>query len=366
MVICAACLLLTIAFGGSIAAAAQSKTVIASDIAEHNNGVEFGQVNLSAIRSPILFAGDERCAYRDPAAVYHSGMFFLYFTFVEIEEDGRVYSYTAMSTSRDLAHWSDKRIITPKDQSLNYCAPGNVIRFGGRWVLCLQTYPRPGARYTGGQRPPGGDKTSRVFVMTSDDLVDWSPPRLLKVKGPDVAVADMGRMIDPFLFEDKDEPGKWWCFYKQNGVSMSWSRDLETWTYFGRADSGENVCVLVEDNAYFLFHSPQNGIGIKRSMDLKHWQDVDDVITLGQKDWSWAKGRLTAGFVMDMRKEAGIGKYIMFFHGSGPECEKVNFDKNASIGIAWSDDLVTWNWPGKYPMACHIHTGVSPEGTVER
>lgn len=48
-----------------------------------------------------------------------------------------------------------------------------------------------------------------------------------------------------------------------------------------------------------------------------------------------------------MRKEARIGKYIMFFHGSGPESERVNFDNNASIGIAWSDDLKEWHWPGK-------------------
>ena len=29
---------------------------------------------------------------------------------------------------------------------------------------------------------------------------------------------------------------------------MSWSRDLKHWTYFGRADSGENVCVLVDND----------------------------------------------------------------------------------------------------------------------
>jgi hypothetical protein len=51
----------------------------------------------------------------------------------------------------------------------------------------------------------------------------------------------MGRMIDPYIFPDKDEPGKWWCFYKQNGVSMSWSRDLKTWTYVGKRRAGENV-----------------------------------------------------------------------------------------------------------------------------
>ena len=313
--------------------ASESKHVISEDI------------KLSAVKSPILIAGDERHAFRDPAAVYYEGVFYLYYTFVEIEGDGKIYSYTAMSKSRNLVDWTDKKIITPKGQKLNYCSPGNVIRFGGEWVLCLQTYPRDG--YTADQIPRYGDGTARVFVMTSKDLENWSAPRLLKVKGPDVPVEKMGRMIDAFLLEDKDEAGKWWCFYKQNGVSMSHSRDLINWTYFGRAHSGENVCAMVKDDSYLLFHSPSNGIGLKKSKDLKSWTDVGDLITLDQKNWPWAKGRLTAGFVLDMTEEARVGKYIMFFHGSGPHSERINFDNNASIGIAWSDDLKTWNWPGK-------------------
>ena len=67
--------------------------------------------------------------------------------------------------------------------------------------------------------------------MRSDDLEHWSDPELLMVKGDDIPVADMGRMIDPYLLEDANEPGKWWCYYKQNGVSMSYSYDLIHWTF---------------------------------------------------------------------------------------------------------------------------------------
>ena len=39
---------------------------------------------------------------------------------------------------------------------------------------------------------------------------------------------------------------------------------------------------------------------------------------------------------------------IMFFHGSGPRKEiEGDCYKNCSIGIAWSDDLKEWTWPGK-------------------
>jgi len=304
------------------------------------------KINLEELNSVRLIKGDERHAYRDPAVIYHDGVFYMYYTLVEIEENGKIYSYTALSKSRDLKTWTPARIITPKGQHLNYCSPGNVIRYKGKWILCLQTYPRPG--YVKEQIPRYGDSSARVFIMRSDDLENWSEPELLKVKGDDVPREQMGRMIDAYLVEDKDEPGKWWCFYKQRGASMSWSYDLKKWHYSGNISAGENVCVIVKDNKYFLFHSPSTGVGIKVSEDLKNWKDWREPITLDQKKWEWAKGRLTAGFVLDMTKNKRVGKYLMFFHGVGLDPQGKNyFDNHASLGIAWSDDLKTWHWPGK-------------------
>jgi hypothetical protein len=296
---------------------------------------------LNLVHSPILFQGDATTAYRDPAAVYSGGWFYLYFTLVKTEANNQVFAYTAWSKSRDLVHWTEPKIFTPRDNRLNYSSPGDVVRFGGEWVLCLQTYPRPhGEKYAG--------DTARIWSMRSKDLENWGPPELLRVKGPDVPVEKMGRMIDAFLLEDKDDPGKWWCFFKQHGVSRSWSRDLKTWTYVGSAPAGENPCVIVDGKEYVLFHSPRNGIGVKRSSDLETWRDVG-LITLGQKDWDWAQGRLTAGFVLDARRVPRLGKYLMFFHGSryAEENPQGGFDNFASIGLAWSDDLNQWDWPGK-------------------
>jgi len=145
-----------------------------------------------------------------------------------------------------------------------------------------------------------------------------------------------------------NDPGKWWCFFKQRGVSFAWSRDLKHWTFAGSAPAGENVCVLVDHAAdeYVMFHSPANGVGVKRSRDLKDWRDVG-LLTLGQRDWPWARaGRLTAGFVLDLKQEPRVGKYLMFFHAS-EKSEKTTFDNFCHIGIAWSVDVVNWDWPGK-------------------
>ena len=296
-------------------------------------------LDLSRLRSPVIFRGDAVTAYRDPAVILHDGWFRLFFTRVQIEGDGHPYSYLAWSKSRDLVTWSDPVLVTPRDRARNFGSPGNIVRFGDEWVLCLQTYPRP-------KGEPYGNENARVWVMRSNDLESWSEAELLRVKGPDVAPEKMGRMIDPYLLEDRDEPGKWWCFFKQNGVSMSWSRDLKTWAYSGRTPAGENACVIVDGGDYVLFHSPDNGVGVKRSANLKEWRD-EGVLTLGQKQWPWSQGRLTAGFVLDLRRDPQVGKALMFFHGSDyPEKDpRGGFDNFASIGVAWSDDLKRWAWP---------------------
>lgn len=292
---------------------------------------------LAAIPDVRIFRGDATTTYRDPAVFYEDGVFHLFFTYGKIEDGGRKYLYVAQSESRDLVHWTPPRILTPKGQDLNYSSPGNVIVDGEDRVLCFQTYPTPGATTN---KVVYANDNARLFTMRTRDWKTWTRPELIKVKGDDVAVGEMGRMIDPYLLRDRDDPGLWRCFYKQNGVSFSTSRDLVHWTFVGKADAGENVCVLIDGVRYVMFHSPHNGIGVKTSEDAVRWTDAGPLLTLGQAEWPWASGRITAGAVLDCRKVPGVGKYLMFFHGSSP----IDFAP-ASLGLAWSDDLKTWSWP---------------------
>ncbi|MCK5104095.1 MAG: hypothetical protein KAR17_14820, partial [Cyclobacteriaceae bacterium] len=170
------------------------------------------EFDFNKIKSPIIFKGDYKFAYRDPAVVYHNDKFHLFFTLVERASDTGMYLFVAYSNSDDLVHWSFPRKITPKDRNLNYSSPGNIVKFNNEWIMCLQTYPTP-------NNETWGNATSRIWIMRSKDLVDWSEPEILMVKGDEIPVSEMGRMIDPYLLEDGNEPGKWWCYYKQNGVS---------------------------------------------------------------------------------------------------------------------------------------------------
>ncbi len=298
------------------------------------------EVNLAGLRSPIIVKGDHYAAYRDPAAHYHGGVFRVFHSLVTREKDDRYFWRLGVVESLDLQNWTTPRPLTPKDQNLNFSSPGNVVWTGDRWILCLQTYPTP-------NNETYANETARIWTMESEDLSNWTQPEIMRVKGPDVPVQEMGRMIDPNLIRDKDDRSRWWCFYKQDGVSLSYSCDLRTWTYFGRADAGENACVLVDGDEYVLFHSPENGIGIKRSRDLVHWKG-EGLLTLGQEHWPWAQGRLTAGMILDLRAEPAVGRYLMFFHGSSREGKRMwRSHGHASLAFAWSHDLKHWQWPGR-------------------
>ena len=53
----------------------------------------------------------------------------------------------------------------------------------------------------------------------------------------------------------------------------------------------------------------------------------------GGHRWPWATGRLSAGFVLDLRHDPTVGKALMFFHGSDyPENDaRGGFDTFASV-----------------------------------
>ncbi len=282
--------------------------------------------------TPMLIPTGNR-SYRDPACYYHNGIYHLFYTLSELDGD-YMYNRIALRRSRDLMQWSEEQILTPRDRNFNYCSPGNCLQTEDGFVLCFCSYPMPEPW----KLRSYAEESARLYIMRSKDLIRFSEPELIKVKGEACAESDMGRMIDPYIFEDRSEKGKYWIFYKQNGVSMSYSYDLRQWTFAGNTEAGENACILQNGEEYILFHAPQNGIGVKRSPDLLHWQD-EGLLEVGQEKMPWADGRLTAGFVM--KKPEGDG-YLLFFHGSRKECEPETHGC-AAIGVMQSTDLVHWS-----------------------
>ena len=275
---------------------------------------------------PIIFNGDEKLAYRDPACCFYRGEYHLFFTVSE-KDGGYMYNRVAHSVSKDLKSFSPPQLITERNNETNYCSPGNVIKVGEEYYISVTSYP---------MRVPFiekdcADATARLFFIKTRDFESFSDPLRIYPKGRDNP--DEGRMIDPFVFKNGEE---YLLFFKQNGVSLSCSRDLKSWEYLGHTDGGENACVIADGDRFLLIHSPDNGIGIKESRDLKSWQDIG-IYTLEQDKWEFASGRLTAAFAMPSETDCGY-KYILFFHGS----KKGSYPEThgaASLAMAFTNDF---------------------------
>ena len=285
--------------------------------------------------NPILDR-EPQVALRDPAAFFHDDVFHCFHTAVEREDDN-YRLFVDVSQSRDLLTWSESRRLT--QAGLNFSSPGNIIRVADQFVLCLQSYPtRPGNAY--------GSNDSRLWLMTSHDLVRWSEPRLLQPAGCRADWCPSPRQIDPYLVE---HDGQFWCFYKSDGqLGLLVSSDLHDWQEASPqrpvlstaqtpdGSSVENPCVVRDGDEFVLFFAPcreGRGIGTARSHDLLHWRDVR---YLDFPALPWASGGPTAAMVLDTREQ--LGRWTMFFHGDrvGPH--------SAAIGVAWSTDLIHWNF----------------------
>ena len=143
-------------------------------------------VDWSLIRNPFLDR-EPGVSARDPALLWHDGVFRCFHTAAERRE-GRYVLFLDVTESQDLAQWFVPRRLTTSE--LGFSSPGNVIRAGDKWLLCVQSYPiPPGEVY--------GSEASRLWLMASDDLVTWADPQPIAPHGCQAEWAESARQIDP-------------------------------------------------------------------------------------------------------------------------------------------------------------------------
>ena len=293
-------------------------------------------IDFDRIANPVLDRYPD-VFVRDPALVYDRGTFHCFHTAAE-SRPGGYRLFLDVTTSTDLAEWSPPRRLTTSE--LSFSSPGNAIRHNGRWVLCLQSYPiRPGELY--------GSEDSRLWLMDSGGLIEWTEPRMIAPEGCRAAWANTPRQIDPYLLA---HDGRFWCLYKAKGcLGLLVSDDLVDWAE-AAADapvlSGEdtpdgatveNPCVVRDGDEFVLLFAPcrrGRGVGVARSEDLLRWRDVR---YLDLPALPWAPGGPTAAMVLDLRRQ--VGRWVMAFHGERTA------PHSAALGIAFSDDLEHWTVP---------------------
>lgn len=299
-------------------------------------------IDWPALRNPFL-DDEPRVSYRDPALVYHEGLFYCFYSHVEPRpREGTFFFNLGMTRSRDLARWESPRLLT--SSTLNFSSPGNVLRLKDRWVLCVQSYPIP-------QGKVFADDSARLWLMESTDLVNWSAPCPMNPPGCRARWAKTPRQIDPCLVE---HDGRYWCFYKTSGaLGLLVSDDLKTWREASperpvlsrqMTPDGcgmENPCVVRDGEEFVIFFArvgEGRGIGVARSRDLLHWRGIH---YLDLPKPAWANNGVTAAMVLDLRPQTG--RWLMAFHG-----DRTNVHAHGgALGLAWSRDLEHWELAGE-------------------
>jgi hypothetical protein len=293
---------------------------------------------LGAIRNPVLDLAPSVYP-RDPLLVAHEGVYRVYYTAAETQANGFQLHLDEIR-STDLANWSSPRRL--RDGPPGFSSPGSMLRHQGRWVMALQSYPIP----------PGedwADDSARLWIMESDDLEQWDPPRPIKPEGCTAEWARSRRQIDPCMVA---HDGRFWCFYKTDGqLGLLVSGDLHTWEealperpalhrrQLPDRVSLENVCLVREGGHWLMFFSPcrpGRGFGTARSSNLLDWHDVR---YLDFPQVPWADNGPTAPMLIDQRDHLGV--WLMVFHGE----RRRESAHGAALGLAWSRDLATWRLP---------------------
>jgi hypothetical protein len=295
---------------------------------------------LAEARNPVFAL--PYLSVRDPAALHQHGVFHLYYT---VFNEATMEWHIGQCRTRDFRHFTPTELITPE----GYASPGNAIRVGNEWWLCVQSYGLRPEERAAGRRHPGGH--CRLWWLKSSDLQHWSEPVLISAEGCTSKWADSPRQIDPYVLETK---GQYLLYFKASGATGCWrSSDLAQWDDFSpdrpliSAESiragvtVENVCVFEADGLYHMCYSPcrpARGLCMATSRDLRQWEDQGEIPTQP----IWALGGFTAHFVMDLRQE--LGGYLMLFHGD--RCDGAHPDADVGkLGLGWSADLSNWCFP---------------------
>jgi len=297
--------------------------------------MDTAKLELNGLKNPVF--GIPGVSVRDPAAIWHDGLCYLYYTRQIGGWTGDASWDIGLVTTRDFREYSDETIITPT----GYASPGNIVRAGGQWVLVVQSYPWP----------------SEIALLYSDDLLHWSAPEHIipADSGPGWG-AEHGP-IDGWLFRHEQ---RWHCawvnFIKgtdHRAFGVHASADLKTWenltpdapfidgsAYDG--NGGVENCALVRDQETWHFFagvgmSPQR-LGHVASDNPLRWPALTPECEIKLPQESWCAYSQSALFVDDWREICG--KWGMIYHGIETP------DSNATFGLAFSDDLWTWEAAG--------------------
>jgi sucrose-6-phosphate hydrolase SacC (GH32 family) len=294
-------------------------------------------LNLCSLTNPVLRRRDN---LRDPS-VYKTGEGYLLFysRYSSCENDNgeswsRKENWSVASVfTKDFITYQEDRDISPK----GFASPGDLIFWGGRYILPLQSYPT---------------KPTMLCYIESKDLLNWSKPAFFLTEVLDLPWNIEKRAIDPTFVVDGDTLH---CYFVGSddvnygghsnliGHAVTGDPDLKRWEiisktapligcYADAPDGAENVVIFKEACQWIMIYSEglkSQHLAYAVSKDLYKWELMGKIDMPKQK---WMDIKYGAPFVW---KESE-GYWVMILMGHGE-------DNKTTFGLLTSGDGIHWD-----------------------
>jgi len=287
-------------------------------------------MNLSSLRNPVWRRSDN---LRDPSVFKNKDGYILFYSRFSNNDWSKTENWSVASVlTHDFQEFVHDRDITPK----GYASPGDLVYWGGRYILPLQSYPL---------------KHSTLCYIESADLVHWSSPKIFLADVLDLDWNREKRAIDPTFvisadtlhcyFVGSDDAS---CKMHTNLIGHATTKDqnLEHWNIISKdapligvsdssPDGAENVAILKNEHEWIMIYSEglvDQHLAFGKSRDLFNWTFEGRI---GVSPQRWMDRKFGAPFVW---KEENQWLMILMGHGN---------DDRTTLGLLTSTDGIRWN-----------------------
>jgi len=287
-------------------------------------------INLNMLKNPIWTRSDN---LRDPSVYKTEEGYHLFYSRYSNKDWSKPENWSiAHVFTTDFITFENDRDISPK----GYASPGDVIFWGGRYILPYQSYP---------QRP------TMLCFSQSTDLYNWSKPEFFLEEAAELPWNLEHRVIDPTFVINGDTLH---CYFvgsdyksytdKTNlvGHAVTKDPDLRKWEIItvdkpligvgeDAPDGAENVAVFPSEDKWIMIYSEglkNQHLAYAISDDLYNWEFKGKIHIPSQK---WFYTRYGAPYVWK-----DDDKFFMILMGE-------DIQNRTTFGLLHSKDGINWS-----------------------
>lgn len=285
--------------------------------------------DLAKIKAPLIWKSTEEVGYSHPIAHFCNGKYYFFFTVVH-KNNGDSYKTIAISTSTDLRRYTTPGMLQFGKESqleepqrkVELFNPSGLVEFQGNYYLCCESNKNL-------------DGNCDIYLIKSKDLEEFEEPVPIDLPGN-----ARGSFQKPYLIKDREQPGRVWCIYQDNGLVSAWTEDMKSWHFASRSTmTADEICVLAREDSYLLYTTREEGVFVwqTKSLETPIWKALGEQkpLSLYRNCHEWACGKLGCSCVV---KDPITGYFLMLYWGA----REASLPEDGTLALAFSADLLHW------------------------